>query len=244
MLNEAPKRRTRKRPERTTPVVIAYTRVSTEEQADSGAGLSAQTEAIKREIAHRGWTDVRWIEDAGYSAKDLERPGIQQAIGLLALGDADIIIVSKLDRLSRSLLDFSKLMEASKREGWSIVAMDTGVDTTTTNGRMITGVIAVLAEWERELISDRTRAALAIRRAQGVHLGRKFNIARAVHARILRQRKEGMTYQAIADQLNAEKVPTARGGARWRVSSVRASALASDERRGIGAMAKPSRSTR
>ncbi len=87
--------------------VIPYIRVSTEEQASSGAGLSAQLFAIKVEATARGWTLLPVIEDAGYSAKDLNRPGIQSALEQLDHGDADVLVVAKLDRLSRSMLDFA-----------------------------------------------------------------------------------------------------------------------------------------
>lgn len=219
MLQKLPRHRRRQRPDR-EPIVLAYTRVSTEEQAISGAGLGDQRANIEREAAHRGWADVRWIEDAGYSAKSLDRPGIQQAIGLLGSGQADVLVVSKLDRLARSLLDFANLMERSREEGWSIVALDLGVDTTTTNGRMIAGVVAVLAQWERELISERIKAALAVKQAQGVRVGRPVEIPAEVHARIMKARKDGIPYSAIAAQLNADGVPTARGGGTWYPSSV------------------------
>src|SRR5664280_2801568 len=98
--------------------VIGYIRVSTEEQADSGAGLNAQRAAILAEAEHRGWHLVDIIEDAGYSAKDLRRPGIQRALAALKWDEADVLVVSKLDRLSRSLMDFTALMDRAQREGW------------------------------------------------------------------------------------------------------------------------------
>jgi len=87
--------------------VAAYSRVSTAEQADSKAGLNAQRRAIRAECRRRGWEVVEDIQDPGYSAKDLKRPGIQAALVALARGDADALVVAKLDRLSRSMLDFT-----------------------------------------------------------------------------------------------------------------------------------------
>src|SRR5262245_29730470 len=90
--------------------VLGYVRVSTSEQASSGAGLEAQRRAILAECRRRGWHLVETLEDAGYSARDLRRPGIQEALRALEDGKASALVVAKLDRLSRSMLDFSKLM--------------------------------------------------------------------------------------------------------------------------------------
>jgi DNA invertase Pin-like site-specific DNA recombinase len=90
--------------------VIAHVRVSTDEQADSGAGLAAQRPAILTEADHRGWKNVEVIEDAGARGSDLKRPGITSALTALATGSANVLVVAKLDRLSRSLVDFALLM--------------------------------------------------------------------------------------------------------------------------------------
>src|SRR5438105_3359711 len=81
--------------------VIGYIRVSSDEQRNSGAGLAAQREAIVAECRRRGWQLVEVIEDAGYSAKDLRRPGVQVALETLRRGEASALVVAKLDRLSR-----------------------------------------------------------------------------------------------------------------------------------------------
>ncbi len=106
--------------------VLPYLRVSTEEQANSGAGLTAQLFAIKTEATTRGWTLLPVIKDAGHSAKDLNRPGIQSALEQLDHGDADVLVVAKLDRLSRSMLDFANLMDRAQKRGWGLVALDGG----------------------------------------------------------------------------------------------------------------------
>ncbi len=214
-----------RRPRRSTApssAVIAYRRVSTEEQSNSGAGLDAQRSAIEAEAARRGWDDVEWISDEGYSAKDLRRPGIAQALEELAAGQAGILVVSKLDRLSRSLLDFAALMERARREGWALVILDLAVDTTTPGGEMMANVMATFAQYERRLIGQRTKDALTAKRAQGVHTGRRSTLDPAVKARIVAMRLEGAGLSAIARQLNDESVPTGQGGSRWYPSSVRA----------------------
>src|SRR5436309_12983601 len=100
--------------------VLAYARVSTQEQADSKAGLEAQKAAIAAEARRRGWAIVETIEDAGYSAKDLRRPGIKRALEELERGRADALVVAKLDRLSRSMIDFTRLMRQAQRQNWAL----------------------------------------------------------------------------------------------------------------------------
>src|SRR3954466_12192475 len=102
--------------------VLGYARVSTEEQAESRAGLEAQRQAIVAECERRGWQLVDVIEDAGFSAKDLKRPGVQEALSVLKSGDASALVVAKLDRLSRSMLDFTAVMATAQKQGWALVA--------------------------------------------------------------------------------------------------------------------------
>lgn len=201
------------------PVYVGYLRCSTGEQADSGAGLAAQRAAISAEADRRGWT-VRWIEDAGYSGKDLNRPGLAEALNLLVAGEASGLVVAKLDRVSRSVQDFAALMETARRHGWSLVALDLGVDTTTPAGELVANVMAAVAQWERRVIGGRTAEALAARKAQGVRLGRPVATPADVRDRIAELAASGASHAAIARILNAENVPTATG-ARWFRSSVR-----------------------
>lgn len=200
--------------------VLGYVRVSTEEQATSGLGLADQRRAIGAEADRRGW-HVEWVEDAGYSARDLKRPGVADVVTRLAAGEATTLVVAKLDRLSRSLVDFAGLMELAQRQGWALVALDLGVDTTTPSGELVANVMAAVAQWERRIISDRTKAALAMKRAEGIRLGRPLTLSSALRQRIVKERAKGTTYRAIADKLTAEGVPTAHGGAEWRPSTIR-----------------------
>jgi DNA invertase Pin-like site-specific DNA recombinase len=202
--------------------VIGYIRVSTQEQADSGAGLEAQRTAIELECQRRQMTLACITEDAGYSAKNLKRPGIQQAMAMLKAKQADGLVVAKLDRLSRSLLDFAALMEQARREGWSLIALDLGVDTSTPSGEMMASVLATFSQFERRLIGQRTKDALAVRRAQGVTLGRPTSVHEGTVTLIKEMRSGGSTYRSIADLLNEREVPTAQGGRRWHPATVHA----------------------
>jgi DNA invertase Pin-like site-specific DNA recombinase len=215
----------KKRPDRPpgSPMrVVLYSRVSTAEQAESGAGLAAQETALRAHAAHRGWEAVAHLTDAGVSGKSLSgRPALSQALQLVTSGGAEALAVAKLDRLSRSLLDFAGLMARSQAEGWALVALDVDVDTTTPSGRLVANVMASVAEWERETIGARTRDSLAAKRAQGVVLGRPRSASRKAVARVRALRSEGLSYAAAAERLTAEGVPTAHGGARWYPSTVR-----------------------
>lgn len=204
------------------PTVLGYCRVSTEEQSISGLGLADQHAVIGREAERRGWSDIEYLSDEGFSAKSLARPAIRYALDELAAGRASVLVVSKLDRLSRSLLDFASLMDQARRPGWQLVVLDLAIDTTTPSGSLMANVMASFAEYERQLIGQRTSAALQQKKAQGFRLGRPATLDRAVATRIERMRVDGASTPFIASTLNAEAVPTARGGRQWYPSTVSA----------------------
>lgn len=206
--------------------IIGYARVSTEEQASSGLGIDAQEREIRRQVELRGWALTGLVRDEGHTAKTLERPGLQEALRQIAAGKADGIIVAKLDRLSRSTVDFGLLLEWFNELDATLVALDLGVDTSTPGGRLVANVIMSVAEWERDANAERTRAALQALRARGKSISRPAvaddpDLAGWIRAK---REKEGWTLQEIADDLNARKVPTVRGGSLWRVSSVQSAA--------------------
>jgi DNA invertase Pin-like site-specific DNA recombinase len=200
--------------------VVGYVRVSTADQADSGAGLGAQRRAIADEVGRKGWELVEVIEDSGFSAKNLDRPGIQRALQVLASGQAQALVVARLDRLSRSMMDFSRLLEQSCREQWALVALDLGMDTTTPTGKAMAHMVMTFAVFERELIGQRTKDALAVKRSQGVRLGRPQVIPPELVKRMRRMRKRGASYASIAATLTADGVATAHGG-QWQPTTVR-----------------------
>lgn len=202
--------------------VLGYARVSSEEQGHSGAGMAAQHAAIVRECERRSWRLVEVVEDIGCSAKDLRRPGIQTALDALRARQADALVVAKLDRLSRSMLDFTAVMAEAQKQGWAVVALDCAVDTTTPAGEAMANVLATFAQFERRLIGQRTKDALAAKRAAGVRLGRPRQMPDDVVHRIVSERAAGDSLRTIAQGLNADGVPTAQGGTQWHASTVRA----------------------
>jgi DNA invertase Pin-like site-specific DNA recombinase len=202
--------------------VTGYVRVSTEEQAVSGAGLEAQRRAILAECKRRGWELVETIEDAGYSAKDLKRPGVQEALRALEAGDAKALVVAKLDRLSRSMLDFAALMATAQKQHWALVALDCAVDTSTPAGEAMAHVLATFGQFERRLIGQRTKEALAVKNAKryqarrSVHRpagGRASHRARSCAWRLAARDRRQLERQQGADRLR---------GKQWYASTVRA----------------------
>jgi DNA invertase Pin-like site-specific DNA recombinase len=157
------------------------------------------------------------------SGGGLERPGLAYALEQIAEGKARGLVVSDLRRLSRSIVDLGALMEWFRDAGAGLVALDLGVDTSTPGGQEVAATLITLGGWESERIARRTRSGLAEVRASGRPAGRPAVSDRPdLVERINAMRDAGMTLQAIADQLNAEEVPTLRGGVMWRPSSVQA----------------------
>lgn len=214
----APRRETAK-----PGTVIGYVRVSTDEQTESGLGLEAQRAKLAEECVRRGWTLVDVEADEGLSGKAMDnRPGLTAALQRIEVGEAQVLMVAKLDRLSRSVHDATGLLERSRRNKWNLVACDLGVDTSTPTGEVMANVMASFAQFERRLIGQRTSEALAALRSHGVQLGRPDRTAPDVVASIATQRSTGTSLRAIAERLNLDGVPTSQGGARWRASSVAA----------------------
>lgn len=223
VIEHRPRRRRRTTQTVNTSTAIAYLRVSTEDQAESGAGLAAQRTTIEAEAARRGWTIVGWFEDAGLSGgKSIEqRPGLRSAVEAVEAGQAHMLIASKLDRISRSVLDTALLTDRAHKLGWKLFTCDVAVDTTTPAGEAQAGMMTVFSQYERRLIGQRTREALAEKRAAGIRLGRTPSLPLDVVMRIVSDRDSGLSYPAIAGRLNDDEVPTAHGGRYWYPATVR-----------------------
>jgi DNA invertase Pin-like site-specific DNA recombinase len=202
--------------------VVVYARVSTDAQDQSGAGVEAQIAECLAYAERHGLTVVEIVREVPVSGKvhPSNRPGFNWAMGLLENCEAGTLLVRRMDRVSRKLTHTLDVVEASRTDGWAICTTDGKVDTSTASGRAHTNMMATFAEYERELIGERTREALAAKRAQGVRLGRPPVVTADVVARVLAERDAGMSMAAIAAALTADAVPTARGGAGWTKASV------------------------
>lgn len=201
---------------------IGYCRVSTDQQGESGLGLSAQKSAIHAEVQRRGWDFQTMYADVGSGKSTKGRTDLANALSVLTDGEADVLVVAKLDRLSRSLHDFAGLMTRAEAEGWAIVALDIGVDTSTINGELVANIIMALAQWERRIIGQRTKDALGAVRERGTRLGRPPTIPDETLTLIRLLHRNGRSLNRIARMLNEEDVPTGQGGRRWYPSTVRA----------------------
>lgn len=199
---------------------IGYMRVSTEEQGDSKAGLEAQESLIRAEAKHRGMELVDLRHDVASGKSLRKRDMLGATLRDMAEGKADVLIAAKLDRLSRSVLDFAGIMETANKEGWALSILDLSVDTTTTNGKMIMHVMIALAQWERELIGDRTKAALNAVRARGTKLGRRSGVDDETRRLIRALRLSGLSWQKVANALEGQGIPTGQGG-QWHAATVR-----------------------
>jgi len=201
--------------------MIGYLRVSTEEQANSGLGLDAQRDTIRRYADAHGW-DVVWFEDAGLSAKSLDRPQLQAALNRLDVApkhrDVDGIVVAKLDRLSRSVADFAGVLELARARRWALVAIDLGVDTSSPTGELVANVMMSVAQWERRVIGERTSAAMQAAKRSGRHMGRVSHLPEGTGARLVELRVTH-TLATTAAALNAEGLTTGTGAA-WTANAV------------------------
>lgn len=200
--------------------VVGYLRVSTREQAEDGHGLDAQRSMITAEAERRGWK-VTWCIDEGLTGLNDNRPGLKAALRLVRRHKADALVVAKLDRLSRSMQDFARMLNTSKRQRWALIALDLNVDMTSPEGRLVAHILAAVAEWESARIGQRTRDGMAeAKLAKGHTYGRTSVVPPEVVARIVAEREAGTTLAAIAAALDADDVAPPGAGQRWYASTV------------------------
>jgi len=143
-----------------------------------------------------------------------------EAVETVSRGDADSLVVWRADRLGRLAVDGFWLLDRAKREGWSLVDLEAGADSSTRQGEFLWGLRMVVAQDERRAISDRTRDAMAIAKSRGVRVGRPSTLPRKVVSRIVRERRAQETLASIGQGLERDGVPTAHGGARWYPATV------------------------
>ena len=209
---------------------VGYIRVSTQGQAEEGVSLDAQKAKIEAWCMANDYQLTAIYEDAGISGTKSDREGLQQAMGNTSKGDA--LVVYSLSRLTRSTKDMLRLSEELERRGTDLVSLTEKIDTTTAAGKMVFRMLAVLNEFERDQIAERTKAALSYKKANGEKYapvpfgyreveGRLVEVKREANivAEILAKREQGSTLAAIADNLNTRGIEGKRGG-RWYASTV------------------------
>jgi DNA invertase Pin-like site-specific DNA recombinase len=202
---------------------LTYARVSTREQGNSGLGLDAQKARCAAEIEARGWLPVSTVVEIA-SAASRQRPELEKAMRMLDQGIAEALIVSRLDRLSRSVGEFAVILERARKNGWKVVVLDPNVDMTDPFGDMMAYVAMAFAQLERHLISVRTKEGLAASRERngGKKLGGlPLYEDRTQIDRIVRWRESGKSMKAIAETLTAAGVPSPAGKDVWNHKSIR-----------------------
>jgi site-specific DNA recombinase len=220
---------------------VGYIRVSTDQQADDGVSLGAQREKLASYAKAMDLDLIEIIEDAGVSAKSIDRAGLQRALDILERGRADGILIAKLDRLTRSVRDLGDLVERYFAARFALLSVSDSIDTRTAAGRLVLNVLTSVAQWEREAVGERTRDALAHIKSTGVRLGgeamgwrrgnRTDDAGRRVFEDVADEREtvamilsldaDGRSLRAICTVLTASGKRTKRGG-RWSPKVVRA----------------------
>lgn len=214
----------------TSKRAIGYIRVSTDQQASEGVSLDAQQNQIEAYCSLYGFELIGIEVDAGLSASTLNRPGLQNALAALESGEAGALVVVKLDRLTRSVRDLDALLTGYFAKRFDLVSVAEQVDTTNATGRMILGILMQVSQWEREVIGERTAAAMQHKIAAGEYIGGTVPFGQRVSADgvmleadegeqsiladIAALQASGLSLRKIADELNARGV-TRRDGASW-----------------------------
>jgi DNA invertase Pin-like site-specific DNA recombinase len=213
--------------------VVGYVRVSTDHQV---LGIETQRDQIKKYASLYGLELVDVIEDRGASAKTLDRPGMHRALAMLGSGEADGLLVAKLDRLTRSVRDIDTLIHAHF-EGRALMSVAEQIDTRSAAGRLVLNILASVSQWERETIGERTSAAMRHKASQGEYTGGHAPYGYAVGAdgvnlvevaeeqqvlAIARSaRASGLSLRAIAQHLKREGFTTRTGRAFQAVQILR-----------------------
>jgi DNA invertase Pin-like site-specific DNA recombinase len=193
--------------------VYGYARTSTDEQTN---GMDSQVQLLEVEAKKRGVAIEIFQEHA--SAKSVtRRPVLRDLLNTLDK-QGGTLIVAKLDRLVRSVINFCEIVERSRKHKWSLVVLD-ALDTESPQGELMAGMLAVFAQFERRLISSRTKNGLAVVKARGKQLGKPSQIPEKTINKIVGLRKDGESLRRITSILNEENVPAPKGKV-WHLTTV------------------------
>lgn len=190
--------------------------------AANGPDFAAQSKTVKGWCAESALTLTTIVHDVEVQPGDAgARPALGWALERIAAGEAQTLVVARLRHLSTSVADLPPLLRWFTEPQRTLVAIDLKLDTATEAGRLAAFALAGVGGWEHERLSARTRQGLEAARSRGSGRGRAAVAdVPELRERIVHMRERGLTLQAIADALNKEGVPTLRGGAEWRPSSV------------------------
>lgn len=180
-----------------------YARVSTAEQSSA-----MQRDEMQAFCQRRGWDLIEEYVDEGFSGSQASRPALNRLLADAKRRKFDVVLVYRYDRFARSLRQLVNALEEFRALGIDFVSLHEGVDTSTPNGRLVFGIFASIAEFERELIRDRVRSGLAAARARGRRLGRPRKGLDA--ARIAKLRDSGRSWRAVARDLGTNTATARR----------------------------------
>lgn len=216
---------------------IGYIRVSTEGQAIDGVSMAAQESRIRAWATLADCETVEFFADAGISGKRADnRPGLQAAIAAACEQGAALVVYS-LSRLARSTKDALEISERLDKAGADLVSLAETIDTTTAAGKMVFRMLAVLAEFERDQVSERTRAAMQHKKSAGERVGNVlfgYQVAadgvslepcekeQAIIEQVATLRRQGHSLRKIAAALESEGIENRAGRARWHIAAVAA----------------------
>lgn len=201
--------------------LVGYVRASRWGRGSPRDSLAEQRAELDRAAAAAAF-ELAEVHSDATAGRSLDRPGLQTALEACRRGEAGGIVVTSLDRLTRSLDDLADLVAEARAGGFTIVALENGLDLRRPDGRLVAEVLAEASGWgRRSLVRERAREVLG-RRDGRRGRGRPSSTPPDLAERIRELRRGGATLQAICDTLNAEGVPTPRGGALWRPTSLRA----------------------
>lgn len=170
--------------------VAIYARVSTGDQ-----NAETQINEIKKYCEFKGWTDFSIFVDQGVSGTKTSRPEFDRMIACAAIGDIDIVAVWRFDRASRSTKHLLSLLEDFEKWGVDFVSVREQIDTSTATGKLMFTMVSAFAQFERDVISDRTKAGMRTRKAEGKHMGRKASVD---HDEIRTRKKLGESTKSLA----------------------------------------------
>jgi DNA invertase Pin-like site-specific DNA recombinase len=202
--------------------VLGYATVQEDHGERSHMELRRQAVQIAAECERRGLFLIKVVrEQERQHQRPLERPGLGYALERIATGEASGIVVAELSRVTHSVSELGRVLEWLARREARLVVAEPGLDSEENAGHLALRTIIEVSRWERERLVERTRNGMRAARNKG-----PASVADdpELKERIAAMRAAGMTLQAIADQLNADAIPTVRGGAKWRPSSVQAAA--------------------
>jgi DNA invertase Pin-like site-specific DNA recombinase len=228
---------------------VGYIRVSTEDQARTGVSLDSQRAKL---IAYADLYGIELVSieaDEGVSAKSLDRPALARALAIIDKGQAGGLLIAKLDRLSRSVSDWDKLIKGyfGEKAGKQLMSVGDSIDTRTAAGRLVLNVLMSVAQWEREKIAEGVRDGLQFKIRTGSKCSPKVRYGHSIDPDDPRRSKKlrlpvglavapaeaeaielmvklkghGLSLRAIAETLTSRGIPTREGRDHWDHSSVR-----------------------